>query len=348
MAHAERIKHAARVLIASLLYVSGLLHVWQRIALRRKAVVLMYHRVLSPEERRQTGSHPAMVVDTDTFARQMAALKRHFVVLTLEEFADHIQQRIPLPDCSCLVTFDDGWRDNLANALPVLQAQGLPATIFLPVNFIGRRKLFWREALTHLLVTTVLEVRRDARRRARLHEILAPVGVAHVLDLEDPDPRQAVVRAAERMEVGAIERLAMRLASELGVELDGLSAVDGFVNWDQVDEMSRRGISFGGHGAEHLVLSRVTADQAEQEVRRSMEVIGSRFPDSVPTFSYPNGSWTPEVASTVRATGYRLAFTTQPGFVSCDDEPFTLRRVNIHQDMTSTTPLFLARALNLL
>jgi len=67
----------------------------------------------------------------------------------------------------------------------------------------------------------------------------------------------------------------------------------------------------------------------------------------VPTFSYPNGSWSPAVVDTVRECGYRLAFTTQSGPVESADDPLTLRRVNIHEDAAATVPMFLARILGL-
>src|SRR3712207_3686640 len=103
-----RLVYAIKVTIAYTLYYTGVFRVWQSIALRRKAVVLMYHRVLTPEARRRTGSHPGIVVDRRTFARHMAVLKRRFVVLSTEEFARHLERREPLPDSSCLITFDDG------------------------------------------------------------------------------------------------------------------------------------------------------------------------------------------------------------------------------------------------
>ena len=45
----------------------------------------------------------------------------------------------------------------------------------------------------------------------------------------------------------------------------------------------------------------------------------------------------------MKAAGYRLAFTIDSGHVSCDDDHFALRRVNIHEGMTRSTPMFMAR-----
>ena len=98
---------------------------------------------------------------------------------------------------------------------------------------------------------------------------------------------------------------------------------------------------------EHFLLSQVPLEVAAAEVHGSKTALEARLGEVVPTFSYPNGYWTPEVAATVRAAGYRLAFIAQGGPIRCDDDPFTLRRVNIHQAVTDSTPLFFARLVGL-
>ena len=112
--------------------------------------------------------------------------------------------------------------------------------------------------------------------------------------------------------------------------------------------MSRRGIAFGGHGAEHRLLTDIPPNEARLEIRESSAVVAEKIGETVPTFSYPNGNWNEEVAGQVKSSGYRLAFTTQPGFVRCDDDRFALRRVNVHEDGTRTPAMFLARVVGLL
>jgi len=350
MTHGERLKYLIKVVVSHVLYYLGLLHLWQSIVMRRKAVILMYHRVLTREEREHTGSHPAIVVDRETFAKQMAALKRRFVVLSLTEFADRMERGVPFPNSSCLITFDDGWRDTFINALPILRQHGLPAVVFVPVNYIGRRRLFWQEALTHLLVRVAMEVKGNPGRRSRFRDLLAPAGLEQVVDLTDADPRPSLIVAISKQKqvtVSIIEETLTTLATELGVRTDTLTAIDGFMDWGQVEEMSRHGIAFGGHGAEHRLLTQVSSNEALSEISAAREVIDGRLKEAVPTFSYPNGYWTPEVVQMVKASGYRLAFVTKRGLVSCHDDRFTIRRLNIHESVTDSTPMFLARLVGL-
>jgi peptidoglycan/xylan/chitin deacetylase (PgdA/CDA1 family) len=342
----ERVKYRTRVVTAYALHLSGLLFLWQLIALRRKAVVLMYHRVLSDDEQEKTGSHPGIVVSLRTFERHMSVLRRRFVVLSPDEFVRRMEESLPFPNSSCVVTFDDGWRDTYTNALPVLKRHGLPAVVFLPVNFIGRRRLFWREALTHLLVQVVSAVRNDPQRRPTFAALLAPEGLGGVVDIRDANPRAAVVTAIERcraLQTPEVDRLVEALAAELKIPLEDFSDRDGFIGWEEVETMSRNGIAFGGHGAEHYLLDRVPAVTADAEIRTSKDVLDARLAPPAATFSYPNGNWNQDVADQVQARGYRAAFTTRSGFVACDNQRFALPRYNIHEAMTSLTPMFLAR-----
>jgi peptidoglycan/xylan/chitin deacetylase (PgdA/CDA1 family) len=344
-----RVKRWARVAAVQVLYYCGLMRMLQAVRLRHRAVVLMYHRVLTEEQRRQTGSHAGIVVTRETFDRQMAFLSRRFTVLSLQEFADRMDRRLPFPNSSCLITFDDGWLDNFENAFPILRAYGLPALVFLPVNFVGSDRRFWRESLTLLLVRVLAEVRREPGRYLEFRAILDRVGLAGLLETKDEDPRSLLSDALEPLKCAApavVESLIAQLSSALGTGLDH-AGTDRFMNWTQVETMSRQGVMFGGHGAEHRLLSQLPDGEAEAEVAKARDVLQERLAPSIPTFSYPNGSWTPAVAETVQRAGFRLAFTTDTGIVSVADDPYTLRRVNINEDVTRTVPMFAARVLGL-
>lgn len=346
----QRFKCLLKLVVAQVLYGLGILQLWQHIALRNKAVVLMYHRVLTKEDRARTGSSPGIVVDRDAFAAQMSVLRQRFKVLSIAEFASRIERSVPFEDSSCLITFDDGWRDNYAEALPILQRHRLPALVFLPVNFIGGRRMFWQEHLTHLAVRAVKLARSDPRRRSRLCEGLAPTGLDSVLDLPDHDPRPSVIEAVRQkkgLAPALISATLVSLTDELGVGGGECEEVDAFLSWEQVKSMARNGIAFGGHGADHRILTLVSFNEAQDEIRTAKQVAESHLSEPVLTFSYPNGNWSPGVAKLVEASGYQLAFTTEPGHVSCEDDRFTLRRVNIHEGLMNSTPLFLARIVGL-
>ena len=75
-------------------------------------------------------------VPTAVFAEQMALLDElGYVPVSIEAVRDYYLLGTPLPPGAVLITFDDGYRDNLENAVPILQQHGYPAVVFVPVAF---------------------------------------------------------------------------------------------------------------------------------------------------------------------------------------------------------------------
>ena len=204
MTFGGHLKYTIKVVVSHLLYGIGFLQLWQYFALKRRAVVLMYHRVLTPAEIRSSGSHPSIMVECETFAKQMDLVRRRFKVLTIEEFARRMERKIPFDNSSCLITFDDGWKDNYTYALPILKANDIPAVVFLPVNYIGERRHFWHEALVQLFVLAVRTVRKDPARAKRLCAVVAQTGCQEIFDVQDEDPRPHIIAVLSNNRIGSL------------------------------------------------------------------------------------------------------------------------------------------------
>jgi peptidoglycan/xylan/chitin deacetylase (PgdA/CDA1 family) len=58
------------------------------------------------------------------------------------------------------------------------------------------------------------------------------------------------------------------------------------------------------------------------------------------SFCYPSGVYDENIEKMVKDAGYDIAVSTQKGWNSLKDHRFTLRRIGIHQDMTSTPAMF--------
>lgn len=107
--------------------------------------VLMYHKV------NDVWPNPT-TVPIHVFEEQMALLAElGYEVVSLDRVRDHYVRGAPLPAGAVLITFDDGYRDNLENALPILQRHGYPAVVFVPLGFLdGDRPLPHEEPLRAL------------------------------------------------------------------------------------------------------------------------------------------------------------------------------------------------------
>src|SRR5688572_15881554 len=112
--------------------------------------ILAYHRVAADIHKAESEAYYGLVVSAATFRRHCEMLKNAFDVVTLEEAAnglkDHRRTR-PM----AVITFDDGYLDFYEQAYPILKSLGLPATVFLPTEYIGSGQLLDHDRLYWLL-----------------------------------------------------------------------------------------------------------------------------------------------------------------------------------------------------
>ncbi len=88
-----------------------------------------------------------MIVTPDSFRQQLRIIKQLFTVMPLSEWSRRQAEGKPLPQRACAITFDDGWRDNFEYALPILQQEQTPATVFAVAGMIGTtRSVFGQTA----------------------------------------------------------------------------------------------------------------------------------------------------------------------------------------------------------
>jgi peptidoglycan/xylan/chitin deacetylase (PgdA/CDA1 family) len=343
----DKLIFAIKCAAAYLLYGTGLLHAWKWLRFRRSAVVLMYHRVLTAEVAARSWSHPAIIVRRETFERQMRWLRRHFDVLDLERFEACLQDGRSFDAPSCLVTFDDGWYDNYTEAWPILKAHGIPAVIFLPVQFIGTGRMFWQERMKALLSAIRQRADGDAAFAEDARPVLRRLELEAVLDVDHASlPRTLHGAAAARKQSAAPDTVLSTLELLLGEAPD--VPADAFMTWDMAREMAGHGIAFGGHSVTHRLLTMMPAAEAAREAAESREAIGTSLGRPAIAFAYPNGSFDAGVKQGVRGAAYRLAFAVTPGPVGAGVDRFAVPRINIHEDMTAHQPLFLARVLGVL
>jgi peptidoglycan/xylan/chitin deacetylase (PgdA/CDA1 family) len=174
--------------------------------------ILMYHKVndLTP--------NPTTVA-TAVFAEQMALLgELGYVPVSLDAVRDHYLAGTPLPRGAVLITFDDGYRDNLENALPILREHGFPAVLFVPIGFLDDGR-----PLPHEEPLRLLGVRNDTLDWGELAELEAggvrieSHGIGHK-PLSELDPAEATREIA-------LSKL--RLEDRLGREVEAFAFVKG-------------------------------------------------------------------------------------------------------------------------
>ncbi|MFH1753525.1 MAG: polysaccharide deacetylase family protein [Candidatus Omnitrophota bacterium] len=116
--------------------------------------ILLYHSVGRVDPRDTLGIR----IDEDGFFEQMRSLKeRDYSVLTLKDAVSLIAGNGEAPERAVVITFDDGYKDNLVAAAPVLERFGFRATFFVTTGYIGSVKTSpkreWRDGSAWIIET---------------------------------------------------------------------------------------------------------------------------------------------------------------------------------------------------
>lgn len=330
---------ALKTCIAALLYYSGACWLFARWRLRNRAVVLMYHRVLAPDQTDLSFSASSIVVTPETFERQMRLLHRWFNPVEAKKLLSMLSGEIDWLPRSCLVTFDDGWFDNAENALPILSKTRIPATIFLATGFIGTQDCFWQERLTALLY-------EEWRKQGIKSTILRDVGATHLLTDGTPNVREQIrdmvtsIKGWPRADIASlINRIAINYPSATSP-----SSVDRFMTWDDARRLQASGwVTLGSHAHSHTPLTMLTEGALNDDLAQANAILNTELGERTRLFAYPNGDHDGRTSSAVHSAGHPLAFTTESGLVAPGDNRLSIKRINISEVGTDSNARFLCR-----
>jgi peptidoglycan/xylan/chitin deacetylase (PgdA/CDA1 family) len=266
-----------------------------------RAAILLYHRVAS------VSSDPwRLAVPPDVFDRQLEVIAARFQPLPLRELVAGLRAG-DLPARAVAVTFDDGYRDNLLAAKPLLERHGVPATVFVISGYIGSERDFWWDVLER--------VAPQADEYRAWHRKLQSL--------------------PERERVAALDELA-----------EGADPVPpSTVSAEELRELAGGLVEIGAHTVTHPALPSLRAEEQLEEMRVSRKQLESAIGQPVEGFSYPYGMFDPETVACARAAGFAYACTSARRAAAPADDPFELPRLPIDAEPVETFEARLRRAL---
>ncbi|TXH77481.1 MAG: hypothetical protein E6Q88_01150 [Lysobacteraceae bacterium] len=294
------------------LYASGVLGLYHRLRNADSLTVVMFHRTLRPDDPRWSGCDPDYTITEGLFARSLDFFSKHYHVVSLDDVVRARRSGGSLPPRALLISFDDGWLDNLDYALPALRRTGLPAVMFVAADAVGAGQPFFQERII------------AAWRRGHLSVEALAAGVVAQGGGHAPDHGIAGLRQL----IAALEQMSPeRRKTALQAHAEALD--DGMRHMVDVEDLPRLrtgGIELGLHGKSHVAMTRAEDLDAElggaQAALRAM--LGLPADDATSacrTMSFPHGAYDGEIAVRARESGYELVFTSVPVLNAVGERP---------------------------
>jgi peptidoglycan/xylan/chitin deacetylase (PgdA/CDA1 family) len=321
--------------------IEGLRRTARRAARRSEkgVLILLYHRVA------KVNSDPwALAVTPRRFAEHLEILRQYATPIQLQQL---VQASFDdLPDRSVVVTFDDGYADNLYNAKPLLERHGVPATIFLATGYMGYKREFWWDELDRLLLQpgTVPGTLRLSVGGETFQWELGEA--AHYSENDAQRDRHWRFRKDAPSSRHQLYRSLCEMLNPLP-EGERQEVLDKLLTWAGTEPAARpthrllslaeavalaKGnlIEVGAHTVTHPALSTLPAPSQRDEIRGSKTWLEEILNRPVNSFAYPYGGpsdYTAETISVVREAGFSCACSNFPGVVDRSTDPFQLPRV---------------------
>jgi len=288
--------------VADLLQSTRANRVLCRLPLWSGTIVLNYHRIAASRE--ELIDPGVWAATPETFDGHLGLLAREADLIAPEDLDDALRAR---RGRHVLITFDDGYRDNAEQALPLLRAHGARAAFFLATGYIDEPRLAWWDETAWML------------DRAR-GSTLAPGPWGGALELGG-DPLGAPLRrvlSAYKSGAGARgEAFLDALADATGAGRAPPDAAEGlWMDWDQARALRDAGMTVGAHTVRHPVLATLPGELQEAEVADSCRRLREELGAPVRWFSYPVGerdSFDAGTKAALRRAGIERAFSYHGG-----------------------------------
>jgi peptidoglycan/xylan/chitin deacetylase (PgdA/CDA1 family) len=220
-------------------------------------------------------------------------------VVSLDEAVDRLNARSI--EKFCVITFDDGFADNLVHALPIMERYKAPFTVYVANGMVTGEIDAWWLGLAKLI---------------RIEDFVELPELGLRFDCNDALSKKRAFNAI-RAFIEAKWEVALQPTREAiaayGIDTRALARAKGLTT-EQLQQLAASPlVTIGAHGVRHINLARASADEVEQEMMGSRRSLEQAIGREVKHFAYAFGACGPREAQIAKRLGFRTAVTSQHG-----------------------------------
>lgn len=289
---------------------------------RGRVAILCYHGVVS-RDCSHTRFQYENTVSVAEFESHLRFIRHHFKLVSGADVLAALHGSRPLPPRALLVTFDDGYKNNLTLAAPLLRKYDVPAIFHVSTGHIDTNYLLWPREVVTLISGWPLPVIETPHDRSRTVPVPAQGDQRREL-------AQRLKEECKKLSAGMKDDYLeyLRRSSTAGEPTD--RELTDFMDWDEVQRLHAMGFEIGSHTVHHPILSRCDPERLKSELHNSKQRIEAYLRTECRWLAYPNGGsqdYDERVKAAAREAGYQAAFVLNDRFSSPGEDPMELSRV---------------------
>ena len=221
-------------------------------------------------------------------------LNNGYTIISLKKLLDILDRKVAWKKGMVWISFDDGWKDNIQNVIPVIRKYNIPATFFISTDPIGNSGYFWWKYA--------------AENREYLPELYRK-DLGLLFHIEEHE-RKRIISALCNEHANQMKRHAM--------SIDDIKAISSIPL-----------IDIGSHTVHHVNTSKCSDDELKYEISRSKKDIEKWIGKPIIAFAYPHGCFSSCEKAILKKNGYCLVATTHKWFITKNTDLFYIPRFSV-------------------
>jgi len=277
-------------------------------------VILLYHNLVS-------GSAPkgirlsASTMQQDVFKRHINWLKKHFEIVSLENYLESWR----IEDYSkkiIAITFDDGMASSFSCLLPIIEQYQIPVTIFVTTCHLNNGEIMDGNYLNAVC----------------FEEIYSEIKLENqILSLKNKNQRKSARRLLGSLffENSNPHEVIQKIKKNYPIPNDLHGWYQGMTNEQLITASISPFVEIGAHSVNHPNLDLLSSKEQELEIIGSKNQLSDITGQDIRYFAYPRGAYNKDTLKLMERLGFEAAFATTPKNKGKKPE-FELGRVGVY------------------
>lgn len=206
----------------------------------------------------------------------LTSLKKKYEIISLNDVTTYLSEKHKKK--FVVFTFDDGYKDNLTNALPIFKKHNVPFTIFLTSDFMDRKAILWWYLLEDLLLSH--------------NEVILSNGKKFACSTMDEKSHAFLTIRDEILKINQNSLFEGLTKLFDGYKIDWFSKCEELcLSWDDVQRLTKEPlVTLGAHTQHHYNLTLLsTEDDVYEEIMAGIKTVEKHINTTLSTFAYPYG-----------------------------------------------------------
>ena len=250
---------------------------------KKKYVIFLFHGVIEKKFegiRNYTNKH----ILKDDFKNLLIELKNKGIPISLDNVINYHTRKIPLPDYSFSITFDDGFENNYSIAKPILERLSIPATFYISTNLVDKNMMTWIDQI-EFCIQSINNETFHLPWRETPYEVTSNETKIYLLESIRKNVKKNPVKFVP-------EEIVKYIFNQSKIELKSSNnhPLDKKMNWKQARKLHNHELfTIGGHSHNHISLGLLKPNLMEKEICKSIQYLDDKANIQTHHYSYPEG-----------------------------------------------------------